>query len=158
MKKLVVPVFLLLAVALLMGCGTKVTVTDKETKIEVDTPEGKVESEVSDRIPTEEELGLPIYPDAELDKESSGTVDTTTEEGTASFKGVNLITDDPFSEVVAWYREKLSGMPGFLDMTLGQDSGENALFSVGTEGEAKIVGVEKAPNGKTKISVASATR
>lgn len=157
MKKLLALTALLLALALITGCGSKVTVTDKEIDVKVKTPEGDVESKVSDDVPTEAELGLPVYPDAEIDEETSGSVETTTEEGTATFKGVSLITDDDFDAVVAWYREKLSGMAGFFDMTMGQADSGTAVFSVGTDKTYKVVTIEKSASGNTKINVASST-
>jgi hypothetical protein len=139
-----------MVLTLLTGCGG--------TTVEVRTSQGKVTSEVSDKLPTEEEIGIPIYPNARVDKERSGSVTTTTKEGTATFKGANLVTEDPYEEVTAWYEEKLSGMPGYLDMTMGQyATSGSALFSVETEKGAKVVAIDKAADGKTKISIASST-
>ena len=129
----------------LCGCGNKIT---------TETDKGTQTSEESEELPTEEELGVPLYPGAKVYPESSGKITTTTQGDTKEFIGVNLVTNDAYPEVVAWYREKLSGMPGFVDMTASSGS-ENTLFSVGSGQDGRIVGIDKDASGNTKISIAS---
>ena len=166
MLVLVMAAALFIGAVAVAGCGKskvtmetdegKVEVSEKGGKITTETDKGKTVTEVSDKVPTEEELGVPVYPNAKVDKDSSGSITTTTEEGTSTFVGASLVTDDSFSEVVAWYKEKLSGKPGFVDLSMG--STETALFSVGTEEEGRIVAIETNEDGKTQISIASSKK
>jgi len=159
MKRLKGSVLLVFLITVIVaGCGTEGSVSDKEVDIKASTPEGNVESKIKQEVPTEEELGLPIYPNAEVDKDASGTIENTTKEGTSKYEGLVLITGDDYNTVVNWYRERLSGMPGFFDMTMGQSDSGTALFSVGTDKEARVVTITEGTDGKTQITVASATR
>ncbi|MBU1669531.1 MAG: hypothetical protein KKF41_15535 [Actinobacteria bacterium] len=144
------------------GCGSgkttivtdegKAEISEEGNKIVTETGEGTTTTEVADELPTEEDLGVPIYPDSTYDKESSGSISTTTEEGTSKIVSATLMTDDSVNKVVAWYKDKLSGMPGFSDVTA---SSEGALFMVGDEAEGRIVAIDRNAQGKTEISIAS---
>lgn len=167
MRKLVALVALGLLVAGLLvfvGCGDSETtmmveeedveITEKDGEITTRTEEGETRTRVSDELPSEEELGVPIYPDSEVDPDSSGSVTTTTEEGTSRFSGVVLVTGDSPEKVIAWYKEKLAGEPNFSEFTMDDQNGTSALFTFGTEANAKTVAIE-ASNGKTEIAIAS---
>ena len=145
-----------------IGCGgTKNVTIDKngkkidvqtengETKVKTDEGEMTVTSSV-----TEEEIGVPFYPGAKMDKEAPGMV-TKNAEGEVT-GAVVLWTDDPPSEVIAWYREKLAGKPNFTEMTATADQ---ALFGYQEGDVAKTVaiGIGTVDNpGKTQIAIASA--
>lgn len=120
-------VFLL---ALLTGCGRKETYTSPEgtvtvereggkTEVTVESEEGTLEMkgdesqvtittgegtavvEMSPEV-TEEEVGLPFYPQAKVEQ----VMRQTTEEG-EQYLQAHLMTPDGFTEVKAFYKEKL---------------------------------------------------
>lgn len=107
------------------GCGKKETTIktpEGEVKVEEDggevtirTEEGETVYRSSTEAPTEEELGAPIYPDAEYVPGSGGTVTGTGEGQRVSTASAEFRTGDDFDEVVAWYEDKLG--PADLETT-----------------------------------------
>jgi len=81
---------------------------------DVGTDEEQVET--SKEMPTEQQIGLPIYPNAKLYRDKKG-LEEGSDDKRAHYKEVWLETDDKFENVVAWYKEKLSGMKGFRDIS-----------------------------------------
>lgn len=119
MKKVLV--FALMAALLacttgLLGCGSKsvtveteeggVTVSEKDGGVSVETEEG--ETKLSTRMPTEAELGVPIYPDARMDENAQLTFQNT--------KVAAMWTEDAPDKVIAWYKDKLAGKPGYQEL------------------------------------------
>ncbi len=134
------------------GCGSKtgVSLTTKNGKVEVETDKGKVE--VEKKAPTEAELGVPIYPGAEPVENASGSVT----EGDKTYSANQLVTVAPVSDVLAWYRGKLSGKPSFMDMT----GPEGGLMTFQDGAEVKMVTIGPGAvdqRGKTVIVIASGT-
>ncbi len=134
LKKALVLLMLLGLVAGLLaatGCGddkTTVKTPDGEVTVEEDggeityqTEEGDVTYDVSDKPPTEAQLGAPIYPGAEYVPGSGGTVTGSSEEGAFSTAGAEFTTDDSFEDVLDFYAGEL-GEPMYQDTTTGEAS------------------------------------
>lgn len=149
---------LVVGLAALVGCGSKKTTTVTKTG-EIETNEGT--TTVTGTI-TEKEIGIPIYPGAKMDKNAAGTVKSKNEKGEEVWSAAVLWTDDPVSEVVAWYRDKLKGKPGFTDLTQGLSVSateqQMGMFAF-QEGDAfKMVTVAEGTvdhPGKTEIAITS---
>lgn len=114
-----------LAAALLLvtGCGGddnsfetpegRVTVEEPQEegqggKLKVESESGETTIEVSEEAPSEEELGVPVYPGAEYVEGSgvSGKV-TSGEGGEFETSGAEFTSADGIEQVAAWYRERL---------------------------------------------------
>lgn len=116
----------LLAVA---GCGGEaeetssgeVTVGEEGESVTMETEEGTVTYEGGEDEPSEEDLGVPIYPGAEYVSGSGGSATATTEEGATLYAGGEWITDNGIDEVVDWYTDKL-GDPDYTTSEGGQKS------------------------------------
>ena len=61
-----------------------------------------------------------------MDENSAGTVKSKNEKGEEVWSAAVLWTDDPVSEVIAWYRDKLKGKPSFTDLTQGLSASATA--------------------------------
>lgn len=157
MKK---PLALLLAVALtaglalLAGCGQTTTikteeenvkVTEKGSQVEIEEEgNGKEETtEVTTEVPTEAELGAPVYPGAEMDENAAGTVSTKNEKGETVYMAAAFWTDDPVDKVITWYRDALKDKPGFIDMSSTQGGESVGLFQFSSGDTAKMVTIAK---------------
>lgn len=131
----------------LAGCGSKtgVSLDTKDGKVKVDTGEGKVE--VDTRAPSEAELGAPVYPGAKGSPTASGTVS----DGGMTFSATTFITDASVAEVMAWYRDKLSGKPMFSETNA--PSGGLISFQDGDEARMVTVSTGMAGNQKGKTVI-----
>lgn len=88
---------------------------------------------------TEEQLGVPIYPGAEPERDGSGSVSVGG--GSAGWLGVAAYrTNDPVDEVVAFYREKLGS-----DVTVAEQS---------TSGKKSAVFQLESPKGWRMVTIA----
>jgi hypothetical protein len=136
LKKAIVILMLLGLVAGLLaitvtGCGDDkstvktpygdVTVEEDGGQVTYQTEEGDVSYDVSDKPPTEAELGAPIYPDAEYVPGSGGTVSATGAEGEFTTAGAEFTTSDSIADVLDFYIGEL-GEPSFQDPTTGEAS------------------------------------
>ena len=121
------------------GCGDDSTTT-------VVTPEG--EATLSDKPPGEAELGVPLYPDAEYIPESGGTLTGSTEEGEFATASASFKTDDDFSDVVAWYTERL-GDPSYMSR---EDPKEANWMNIAESGEVIVVSIDE-DEGEVTISI-----
>ncbi len=138
MKRLLV---LLMLVALLAGlfviagCGDDkktvetpfgdVTIEEEDGEFSIDggegevtfeTDEGDVSYEYSDEVPSEKDLGAPIYPDAEYVPGSGGVVSGSSEGEEFTTAGAEFTTDDSFDDVVDFYTDEI-GEPFFMEET-----------------------------------------
>jgi len=134
LKKILVLLMLLGLVAGLVfaaGCGddTKtietpygdVTVEEDGGEITYETDEGDVSYDVSDEAPSEDELGVPIYPGAEY-VEGSGGVFTGSSEGEEFISaGGQFTTEDSYEDVVDFYTDEL-GDPIITDPEMKETS------------------------------------
>ncbi|MEW6552900.1 MAG: hypothetical protein AB1384_01260 [Actinomycetota bacterium] len=131
MKKTLVLLMLLGLVAGLIfatGCGDKktvetpfgdVTVEEDGGEITYETDEGDISYDVSDKAPSEDDLGAPIYPDAEYVPGSGGVVSASGEEGDFTTAGGEFTTGDSFDDVVGFYTDEL-GDPLITDTATGE--------------------------------------
>jgi len=148
---------LVVGLAALGGCGgKKITTVTKTGEIETD------EGTTTVTTVTEKDIGVPIYPGAKMDKNSAGTVKSKNEKGVEVWSAAVLWTEDPVSEVIAWYRDELKGKPGFTDLTQGLSStvtGEQMGMFAFQEGDAfKMVTIAEGTvdhPGKTEIAITS---
>ena len=135
----------------LVGCGkTSVKVDTKKGELEVETEKGGVKVETG--VPSEAELGVPVYPGAEGVKNAAGSVT----EGDKTYSAAQFVTEDPVSKVLDWYRNELKGEPGFIDMSTVE--GGVLSFQAGSEVKTVIIGPGQVDQkGKTVINVTSGT-
>jgi len=150
---------LTLSLLIAAGCGEeKTTITTPEGKVTVEEGEsgkvtvqgegGETTYEWSEKPPSEEQLGLPIYPGAQYVPGSGSSGSVSGEEGKFSAASAEFTTDDSFDKVVSWYRDKL-GAP----IAVQESSEANWLISTGEESVKTVtVTVEQ---GKVKITLAS---
>jgi hypothetical protein len=145
--------FLVLTTMWLVGCGGgKAKVETEKGDVEVSSPKGSIK--IESKVPTEAELGVPIYPNAEAVR--GGSITTTEGEETYS-AAVPLVTDDSVEKVIAWYRDELAGKPGLQDLT----TPEGGMFAFQSGDEIKMIsigpGTSAENKGKTTINVMSGT-
>ena len=113
------------ALAVSAGCGDKETVETPlgEVKVEEDggtvtykTEGGDVSYNYSEKVPSEKELGAPIYPGAELVPGSGAVVSGSGPEGEFTTAGAEFITTHGFDKVVDFYNGKM-GDPLIVEET-----------------------------------------
>ena len=118
-KSITLLLLLALAVTVLVlaGCGDsantvedqgrKITVGEQEDgendKVTVEGEQGEATIEVEDTEYTEETLGVPVYPGAELVPDSGVNARTTSGEKENTFIGAEFTTADAMAGVVDWY-------------------------------------------------------
>lgn len=151
MKKLLVLSLILglfVGMVTVVGCGEKKTSIElpggEEVKVEEDGgkvtlkgEEGETTYESGEEEPTEKDIGVPTYPDADYVSGSGGTATATSEGETTVYAGGEWTTDDDFDEVVGWYSDKL-GDP----MYTGSEGGtKSAAWIVGDNMEENVTTV-----------------
>jgi len=116
---------LVAVLAVSAGCGDKktvdtpfgeVTAEDDGGTITYETEEGDVTYDYSDKAPSEDDLGAPVYPDAEYVPGSGGVVTGSGPEGKFTTAGAEFTTSDDFDEVVEFYNDEM-GDPLIVDET-----------------------------------------
>lgn len=146
----------------LVGCGTKTVkigdtkVTEKNGETRVETKEG--ETTVTTKNPTEEEIGIPIYPGAKMDENSS--ISGKNEKGEATFSAAVLWTDDDVNKVTAWYKDKLSAKPNFNQVSTAEQGKPATVFMFQSDDNYKMVTVGTGDvdhPGKTVIATGGAS-
>jgi hypothetical protein len=157
----------LLALSLLAaaGCGEKkTTITTPEGNVTVEEGEGgkvtvqgeggEVAYEWSGKAPTEEQLGVPIYPGAQYVPESGGSGSFSDDKGATSIVAADFTTTDSFDKVLAWYTGKL-GQPLYVEegkeATWMSGMGMDGSGFKAEEGEIITLAI-KAGSGKVTIS------
>lgn len=135
----------------LAGCGkTSVRVDTKKGDLEVKTENGGVKVETG--VPSEADLGVPLYPDAKGVKNAAGSVT----EGDKTYSAAQFVTEDPVSKVLDWYKNELKGEPGFLDMSTAE--GGILSFQAGSEIKTVTIGPGQVDqSGKTVVIISSGT-
>lgn len=164
MKKLLVLSLILgLCVALVAvtGCGKKessvelpggeeVQVEEDGGKVTIESEEGKTTYEGGEKEPTEEDLGVPIYPDSDFVPGSGGAATATSEGQTTIYAGGQWTTEDDFEDVVDWYSGKL-GEPMYTTSEGGTNS---AAWMIGDmEGENVTTVTIEEEAGKVTITI-----
>ena len=113
---------------------------------------GKTAVKVETGVPSEAELGVPVYPGAEGVKNAAASVT----ESDKTYSAAQFVTDDPVSKVLDWYKNELKGEPGFIDMSTAE--GGILSFQAGTEIKTVTIGPGQVDQkGKTVVVVSSGT-
>lgn len=143
------------------GCGKKTktvqtpegkaTITEeghgegKTTKIEAETEEGKVTIEAGRNVPTEKELGVPIYPGSDV--ETAGSWSFSGEDESSKLSGATLTTKDSVDKVVQFYKSKV---PNAAVSFQGEFQGlKQAHIGVGEESDEDFIWIMIAEDPKT---------
>ena len=169
MKKLtVVLASLVLAVALVAGCGKskrtyiskegeKVTITTDGSpggeggKIKVESAEGKfsVSHDAGKKKISEAELGAPVYPGAWVE----GTTEFENLAGENSrMKNVVLVTPDSFEKVKAFYKSRLKGARA--SWSASDEESQMTTMHYGTDRDSlNIIITREKDEENTKIAV-----
>jgi hypothetical protein len=152
-KALVLILALALAVAVIAiaGCGGDetietpigdVTVEEDNGSVTIETEEGELTAEGGEGEPSEADLGVPIYPDAEYVEGSgySGTISDET--GSFSSAGGEWTTSDSYDDVVAFYTDELGAPLSDIDGTtwiLGDAAGDDVATVVVEESGGEVL-------------------
>jgi hypothetical protein len=146
--------FLLAVVAslALAGCGTTaVKVGNSGTK----PTTGTSQENVSSHVPTEAEVGVPVYPGARLNENESMAF--TNSNGQKTYSVARLWTTDPIPTVTSWYQQQLSGKTDFKQLAAETTAaGTATIFTWSESGKIKMVTVGPGViemKGKTVIAV-----
>jgi hypothetical protein len=119
-----------LAGVLATGCGS--SGTSKQTS-PLTAPKSKTGSDTTGTVvPTEAELGVPVYPGARMDENSALT--TTDASGKKEVIAAQMWTGDGTDAVITWYKNKLSGKPEFKEMPV-VEAGKNSTILAWKEGD-----------------------
>ena len=172
MKKAIIAMTFVLAVALVTGCGrsSERTVTTKEGTVTVKTEEsaggkGTVEVKTKEgtatittetkKTITEAELGVPVYPGATV--EASATYQGMEGSGTSKMQHNNLVTTDSFDKVDSFYKSNLKKVKSSVNNTQGDQ--QMSMYVLGTDAAPITVTIsaEKGEN-KTNIMVMKAQK
>lgn len=118
---------------------------DKPGKIVVEGGEGgDATLETSETVPTEQDLGVPIYPGSEYVPGSGQALKASRGEGQLFLTGAEFTTSDAFEQVTAFYEEKLKQPPSQAEGTVADwifkdEAGQIYLVTVeAIEGKVKI--------------------
>ena len=128
--------------------GEEVEVQEDGGKVTVETEEGETTYESGEEEPTERELGVPIYPDADYVAGSGGTASATSEGETTVYAGGEWTTEDDFDEVVDWYANEL-GAPTY---TSSEGGTKSAAWIIGDEENVTTVNITE-EDGEVTITI-----
>ena len=148
-------VLVCMTLAMVAGCGsTSVSVKTPGGTLDIDRENGKVdvktdkgELSVSTELPTEAELGVPVYPNAKMDENARLSWQDT--------RVAVLWTTDSPSKVIEWYKKELSSKPGYREMMSTENE---ALLATQSGNEVKMVTIGKNTvdhSGTTSIGIAA---
>ena len=135
MRKITVTLMVLVLVTgifAIAGCGggtTTTGVTSTKTATTTPTTDGK-EQKKSITV-TDAEFGAPVYPGARMD-ENAGFKNS---EGV--YEVAELWTNDSTDKVIAWYKEKLAGMPGYHEQALTEGGINEMIFDFSSAGHTR---------------------
>lgn len=146
----VVGAILAVVLFVVVGVGIRHVVkeVEKTTANGVTLPGGIT---LSNKVPTEAQLGIPVYPGSKM---SASSVSIKNASGNISASV--LYTDDDPATVVAWYKARLSGKPDYQSVgdsatdamiTFKNDNGATVVLTIGRDQYDK--------SGKTTIAVGS---
>jgi len=137
----------------LAGCGTTAVKVGNSSGPKPTA--GTSQENVSSHVPTEAEVGVPVYPGARLNENESMAV--TTADGKKTYSVARLWTTDAIPTVTAWYQQQLSGKPDFKQLAAETTAaGTATLFTWSESGKIKMVTVGPGViemKGKTVIAV-----
>jgi len=157
-------VLLAFAIVSAFGCGgggdtgeateEKVTLQQQDEagkggKVTVEGGEGEKTYEVGEeRIPSEEELGAPIYPGAEYVPGSGVPAKISTESGETTLIKAEFRTSKSPSKVIEWYKTKLGDPPVSEEeetyWVYANEAGDRIIVKIRQEGKGSIIYIGKA--------------
>jgi hypothetical protein len=159
-KVLIIMLAVSLAIGMLaiVGCGSsKTTIKTPEGNVTVDQSGGDTSVTyggntytTSEKAPTEDELGAPIYPGANYVEGSGGTAAGTTQEGASSWASGEFTTSDSFDQVVSFYKSKL-GEPSLIDTS----TEKNAYWMINKGNQTATTVAITVDGGNTVITIAN---
>ena len=131
-----------------IGVHHVVNQVEKATKNGTQLPGGVT---LSSKVPTEAELGVPIYPGSKM-----ATSSVTLKDQSGSISATVLYSSDSPDQVIAWYKDKLALKPDY--QVLSSADQEALITFKGDNGTIKMVTigadtVDK--HGQTTISIGS---
>ena len=158
-------VTLLVGLVAAAGCGKKSgIITTPQGDVKYDSAKNEIQVTSNGKTKTwsvqslsEKALGVPVPSNTKLQEGSAAIISET--DGNQKWSGATFWSSDATDSVISWYKEKLSGMTGFIDASTNQDGQQIGLFTVRTGDTAKsiIVGAGQSGDpGKTKIVIATA--
>ena len=132
----------------------KATVTTKteegKSAVKVETKEGTLTVRSGPQAVSEAELGVPIYPGAEVVQ--SGQLAKTTDSASGIAASYSLTTNDSFDKVASFYRSNLKDVQHAMDQTMGGQ--RMSLFMTGKEGDMRTIQViASTAGGPTSIQI-----
>lgn len=129
--------------------GRKITVEEtgeggRPGKVTVEGEDGEATVEVSEQVPTEESLGVPIYPGAAYVPGSGVASKTSSQDKELLLTGAEFTTADAYANVTDFYRAALELDPAqesdtVTDWLYQEESGQLVLITIEVlEGQVKI--------------------
>lgn len=131
-----------------------VTVRDVEDggkAVDLKLPGGQVK--IGTSTLTEEELGMPIYPGARMEKDGAVSISGGSENRSGWIGAATFITEDSIEDVAAFYSEKLGENVHRVDSA--QDNRRTVLFNTQTEKGWRSVAIRDEGAGEVKITITS---
>jgi hypothetical protein len=121
------------------------TIEGEEDSVTFETEEGDYTYEGSEKPPTEAELGVAVYPDADYVQGSGVTGTATTPEGQITTATAEFTTSDSFDDVVSFYEGEL-GQPLYISTSAGEanwtaDMGDGSFLSVNVTTDGGETGI-----------------
>jgi len=150
---LILALALVAAIVVVAGCSSDdkttvetpvgdVTVEENNGSVAIETEEGEFTAEGGEGEPTEAELGVSIYPDAEY-VEGSGYAGTISDEtGSFSSAGGEWVTSDSFNDVVDFYTDELGPPMSDIDgatWIIGDAAGDDVATVVVEESGGEVL-------------------
>lgn len=150
--------FFMIGIFSFAGCGReesttystpegKVTVTARQEGrkevVKLETKEGTLTVSAGPHAVSEAQLGVPIYPGAQI--VSSGQLDHVKGSSSGIASSFLMTTDDNFDKVVAFYKANLKDIQQAMDQTMGNQ--RMAMFMSGKQGDMKNIQITGAPKG-----------
>lgn len=131
---------LLVGIFTAAGCGSSATTTQVTSpKVATTTPKTTGQEQKKSYVVTDAEFGAPVYPGARMDenagfKNAEGVYDVA-----------ELWTNDSTDKVIAWYKEKLAGMPSYHEQEITEGGVNEIIFDFSSGGHMKrlVVGAGK---------------
>lgn len=169
--KQIVTVVLILTVVLCLAACTKeesktsysgpvetVTVTKKQrgdiTEMTVSTQTGNTIYKVGERL-LPEELGVPIYPGAEMAEMGSWSMAWADGDSSQVLSATTLYSKDPIDKIVSFYQKKFKNdAPQTFDLDMPTGKMVNIILDQADDTTVSVVLLENLNQGGTNIQIA----
>jgi hypothetical protein len=148
-----------LAIVGLAGCGSSTGKVSSTGTSPSPVSRPTEATSVPSHVPTEAEVGVPVYPGARLNENES--MSFTDKNGNKTYSVARLWSTDPVPKVTDWYVSQLSGKDQFKQIAAQTTAaGTATLLTYYENGKYKMVTVgpgEIEMKGKTVIAVGGGT-